>query len=166
MLAVGVVGVGAALAGHGCRRAELSGPPSLKLGRDECAECGMIIAEDRFSSAVLAEVDGSLEHLLFDDVGCMIDYEHAHEGEVRVVERFVHDYDSRMWVSCDDAVFLFADRDLLRTPMSSGIGAFVGTEGVERVKEAVGGVVLEYAGLVSARLAWKEERYGKREREE
>ena len=165
LLVVGVAGVGGGLFGYGCRRAELSGPPTLKPGRDECAECGMIIAEDRFSSALLAEVKGSLEHLLFDDVGCMIDYEHEHAGEVRVVEGFVHDYDSRMWVSCGDAVFLFADRDVLRTPMSSGIGAFAGPGGAERMKGEVGGALLDYPQLIAARLAWKEEKYGRRERE-
>ena len=35
----------------GCGGDDLSGPPTLRLGSDECAECGMIIGEERCSSS-------------------------------------------------------------------------------------------------------------------
>ena len=47
-----ILGAGLAAASllAGCDRAPLSGPPELRLGRDECVECGMIINDDRCSS--------------------------------------------------------------------------------------------------------------------
>jgi hypothetical protein len=38
-----------------CRTGELTGPPDLRLGRDECAGCGMIISDGRCASAMLIQ---------------------------------------------------------------------------------------------------------------
>lgn len=146
-----------------CGRADLSGPPNLRLGRDECIACGMLINEDRCSSALLLERDGHREHALFDDLGCMLDYEHDHAADIRVITRFAHDHDSRAWAPADAASFLMADPDKLPTPMGSGIVAFATREAAERARERAGGSILSFDQLVPARRAWMESRYGKPE---
>src|SRR5690606_39706872 len=80
-----------------CQRAELTGPPELRLGRDQCVECGMIINEDRFSLAALIDnTYGQREHILFDDVDCMLDYQHEHT-DIPLIERFAPDAGTRSW---------------------------------------------------------------------
>lgn len=148
---------------YGCRGEVLTGPPTLRMGRDECAECGMIISEDRCSSALLIERGnpGDREHAMFDDIGCMLDYEHHLAQETRVVQGFVHDHESRAWVPASGAFFLYANRDRLRTPMGSGIAAFSQRAGADEARRQFDGEIMDYQKLGPARRAWMEARYGK-----
>ncbi len=145
----------------GCGREPLSGPPELRLGRDECAECGMIINEDRCSSALLIERDGRREHIAFDDIGCMLDYEFENRATLVIVQGFVHDHSTQAWVQTDAASSLFAERERIPTPMGSGIVAFAGRQGAEAAQADIGGRIMDYAELAPARRAWMEALYGK-----
>ena len=145
----------------GCDRAELNGPPDLRVGRDECGECGMIINEDRCSCAFLIEREGVREHVMFDDIGCMLDFEHQSNEGVRIIDGFVRDHASRAWVPVDTAAFLMADREILKTPMGSGIVAFGTRADAQSLRETVGGEILDYQQLRPARRAWMEARFGK-----
>jgi nitrous oxide reductase accessory protein NosL len=135
----------------GCEHKLLSGPPTLRLGRDECGHCGMLINEDRCSSALLIEQERALEHVLFDDIGCMLDYEHEHAGEVRVVEAFVHDHTSRVWSTSSASLFLLTTTDRLATPMGSGMVAFADRAGAEQARQKFGGEIVESTQLADAR---------------
>lgn len=146
----------------GCDRAQLSGPPELRLGRTECAACGMLINEDRCSSAFLITERGRRDHLCFDDIGCMIDYEQEPDDGVLIIEGFVHDYDTRAWFPTSAAVFLLSDADALPTPMASGIVAFGARPPAEEALEEFGGQLMDYTELREARRAWMEARYGKK----
>lgn len=130
-----------------CGGAPLSGPPTLHLGRDECAGCGMIISEERSAAALLMEEGGERRHLVFDDIGCMLDYEREHAAGARVIERYVHDYGSREWGPGGSAVFLIAEDGKLATPMGSGIVAFLSGEAAERQRTSSGGRVTDLAGV-------------------
>ncbi len=141
----------------GCRKDEVSGPPTLHLGRDECAHCGMIVSEERFSSALLVSDGDSWNHLVFDDIGCMLDY-HAEHAKLKVVEGFVHDYDSRQWLSAEHASYVLASSGAVATPMGSGIVAFKEPEFATTQARAWNASLMEYSGLPSARQAWKEAR--------
>lgn len=145
----------------GCERAELSGPPELKLGRHECAECGMIIQEDRFSCAVLVGRAGRREHLLFDDVSCMLDLEREAAESLGVIRRFVRDHGTREWTDAAAATFLLTDRERLLTPMGSGIASLAARSDAERMQSQFGGELLDYESLAAARKKWMEERYGR-----
>jgi copper chaperone NosL len=134
-----------------CGGAPLSGPPTLHLGRDECAGCGMIISEDRCSCAVLAQEHGERRHLAFDDIGCMLEFEREHRPDTRVLERYVHDRDSHQWIAADAAAFLVAPPGALATPMGSGIVAFGSREAAERRQAAVGGRVMPWPELARDR---------------
>lgn len=143
-----------------CDRAPLAGPPTLRLGRDECGECGMIINEERCSSALLVERDGRREHVLYDDIGCMLDAEREGLHGRAVVERYVHDHASKQWVAVEDAWFLQADVRRLQTPMGSGLVAFKTRAAAEAGGEAHGGHLVERAELAAVRSAWLRERRG------
>lgn len=144
-----------------CQRTVLSGPPELRLGRSECGECGMLISEDRCSSALLVDARGRREHVLYDDIGCMLDAERRGLDGAVVAERYVHDHGTRAWVEAGVAHFVAADRDSLQTPMGSGLVAFATAGDAEAVSKAHKGRVLDYAGLAAYRKAWMEERFGK-----
>jgi nitrous oxide reductase accessory protein NosL len=150
----------ASLALAACVRNELSGPPELRPGRDECHECGMIINEDRFAAALLVEDRGRREHLLFDDIGCMLDSERAGLAPRTVLLRFVHDHDSRAWVDAQRASFVFADADAVHTPMGSGILAFAGADAAKETQGRLGGEVMNLEQLARAREEWMVSRYG------
>ncbi len=145
----------------GCERRELSGPPGLRMGRDACAECGMLISEDRCACALLTGRAGTREYAVFDDIGCMLDFERSKEPGLNVIEGFVHDHVTRQWVSRSEAVFLFGNQEKIPTPMGSGIVAFTERVDAEKAQREFGGSAIDFAGVVEARRAWMEERYGK-----
>lgn len=143
----------------GCSGPPLSGPPSLRLGRDECAECGMLINEDRSPGAFLLDDAGRRRHVLFDDAGCLLDFERKNT-EAMVIAAYVRDYETRDWLDANAAHFVLADPDRLPTPMGSGIAAFGDATRAQAAHEKFGGDIMDYATLIPARKAWMATRYG------
>ncbi|MBN8598973.1 MAG: nitrous oxide reductase accessory protein NosL [Planctomycetes bacterium] len=147
----------------GCGGSDLSGPPQVRLGRDQCAACGMIISESRCGSALVVEDKGRRMYALFDDLGCMLDYE-AERPEFEVNQRYARDYATSGWMQASGCVYLCGVGERVSTPMGSGMVAF-GTRGTATAeKERSGGEVVDYAGLVAARKVWAERRRSERVR--
>lgn len=147
----------AILFAHGCDQAPLSGPPELRLGRDECAECGMLISEDRCCAALLVETppaSGHRTHLLYDDLGCLLDAEIHRVGEFTVLERHVRDHPARMWLRAESAVFLKAPPDNVHTPMASGMVAFANPAQADSEAIRSSGTRTDFAGLLATRREW------------
>lgn len=144
----------------GCVRAPLSGPPQMRLGRHECAECGMLIDEDRCSSALLVDRPGERLYLFFDDLGCMLDHQEGEAADFSVVDQFVHDYGTREWIQAPHAVYLLAENAQVRTPMGSRMVAFAKPADAERLRDKAGGELLDLSALVVARRGWRESVYG------
>jgi copper chaperone NosL len=151
------------LVAGGCSRDDYSGPPQMRLGRDECIECGMIISEDRSSAAMLIEKGGRREYMMFDDIGCLLDYERDHSDEYRHVQSFVRDYSSGEWLEAGKAHYLFADRKKLLTPMGTGMAAFGSEEGVRRAQAEYGGEIMSLPDLGRARREWLRALYGEQD---
>jgi copper chaperone NosL len=130
-----------------CRRADDAGPPELRVGRDECHECGMLVAEDRCPGAAIVWKHDERVPVVFDDIGCLVDYrimlsEGKGEAGERVEACWVRDYNARVWLDANQAVFLAADREKLRTPMGTGIVAFATREEAEVLRAAAGGRIV------------------------
>lgn len=147
--------------GSGCGRSELTGPPEMRLGREECAECGMLVQEDRCSAAMLVDRDRERLFVFFDDLGCLIDYEYGHHEDVRVMERWVRDYESRAWRRGEDAVFVRAARDDLRTPMGTGTVALAEASAAARLGKRWEAGPMDYRGAYRDRREWMWANYGK-----
>lgn len=141
-----------------CDRDEHTGPPTLRLGRDECAECGMAIHEERNAAAMLIDRDGRRDYLVFDDIGCLLDIERTKGSELKVLKRFVHDHVGNAWMRAETAVFLGTDGSTLHTPMASGLAAYADRAGAEAGQRQFGGEVFEFSSLTSWRKARIEER--------
>lgn len=144
---VSAVAASSMLFASGCGRDEVTGPPELKLGRNLCAECGMMINEDRCSGAAVIAVDGVREHVTFDDIGCMLEYSNDLESNIQVIERYVHDHTTRAWVGWSEAWFVRGESDKIPTPMGSGIVAFANRDSAEQAREVWGGEVVSSAEL-------------------
>jgi copper chaperone NosL len=105
----------------GCQETAVDGPPELKLGRDECVHCGMIINDARYAAAALIEVDGRVEAVVFDDIGDLVEYA-ADNPAVVIRKRYVSDYATKLWLVAEEAVIVHVSE--LHTPMGSGLIAF------------------------------------------
>lgn len=105
------------LAGCGDDAASADDPPEIKLGRDTCDRCGMIIAEERFASGIV-DADGNA--LLFDDTGEMVaTIQEEGLGERRA---WVHGSPSLEWIDAPKAWYVVTME--LPTPMGSGVFPF------------------------------------------
>jgi nitrous oxide reductase accessory protein NosL len=154
--ALSCVAVGVAALIPACGPAELSGPPSVRLGRDECAGCGMLISEDHCSCAMLVAEDGGKTYLIFDDLGCLLDYRADHPQAV-VAEVFAHDYSTGQWVQAATASYLSATSpSSLNTPMGSGIVAFASRAQAEAQQKTTGGDLVSFDRLADLRRDRKE----------
>ncbi|MBL9140699.1 MAG: nitrous oxide reductase accessory protein NosL [Phycisphaerae bacterium] len=149
--AFALLGLALAAALGGCEPAIEDGPPKLRLGRDECTECGMSIVEGKSSAATVATIDGQRAELLWDDIGCMLDWERDNPA-VPVLARYVHDHGTEAWTDALTAHFVLSPKII--TPMASGLVAFEFSDSAQAAHAANGGVVLSWGDLAQARTAW------------
>jgi copper chaperone NosL len=149
-----------AAAAWGCGGEPIAGPPQIRLGRDECAECGMIINEDRYSASMVVDDRGDRKPLLFDDIGDMLDHERFNPG-LRVLDRYVHDQPTRAWIEAATAHYIRSEQ--LHTPMGSGLAAFRNITDAQNLAASESTPVMTYKDLVEFRRKWMEDRYGKPE---
>lgn len=148
------------LVAAGCQQRGPEGPPELRPGKQMCAECGMQIDEDRCAAASIAEpTAGHPEYLIYDDIGCMLFHERAHRDE-KVHARFVRDYEARTWLKAEDAKYLRATADKIRTPMGSGIVAFGTSESATQAQSKYEGTILDFGAVVQAYDREMIEKYG------
>lgn len=142
-----------------CAREPLSGPPTLRPGRDECAECGMLINEDRFAAGALVDAQGRAEHRVFDDIGCLFDWER--DGTHVVLDRFVRDAEGSGWLTAAHARLLVTDPASLRTPMGTGIAAYADEARAQHAQRTHGGRALSFPEAAEARGASMRARVGR-----
>ncbi|MGN6370278.1 MAG: nitrous oxide reductase accessory protein NosL [Phycisphaerae bacterium] len=102
-----------------CSQQNLVGPPTVRYGQDACADCGMILSDDRFAAAIINPAPDA-PPLLFDDAGCLLAYQRKHPESTPWTHYF-HDADTHAWITQDHAFFVKTTRE---TPMGSGIFAF------------------------------------------
>lgn len=129
----------------GCSRTDIDAPPTVHYGESMCAECGMIVSDERFASAIIIRDDrGRLDTIVFDDVGDQVIYEKA-RPELDIVRRWVHDYATSAWIPAESAYFVKAAT--IRTPMASGIVAFADRAAAEAMAGEHGVDILAYSDL-------------------
>jgi copper chaperone NosL len=91
--------------------------PEMKVGRDACARCGMIVSDDRFASGY---VDDDGRAVIYDDIGEFLEAV-ASKPELKA-RAFVRDAVDARWLPASSAVFKRIEG--LPTPMGSGYAAF------------------------------------------
>lgn len=138
----------AALTLTGCGRADETGPPTIHYGDSLCAECGMILSDERFAAATVIKGErGRALPLLFDDLNCQSIHEQRHP-EPRILARWVHDHSTRRWIDARGASFVHAPT--LRTPMASHVAAFASPDAARDAAKEWKGRVLAFEELWAA----------------
>jgi copper chaperone NosL len=109
-------------------------PKAIVYGRDECAECRMILA-DRHYGAELITPKGKI--LMFDDVNCLLTAR-ARPGPAAESRVVLVDFNRpNVFLPAAEAWFLQHDR--LRTPMASGLAVFATEAELETARQQLGG---------------------------
>lgn len=128
----------AALALAACSGSGEPRPPDIAYGRDMCDQCGMIIDDERFASALVLQ-DGKT--LIFDDAGEMFAYYGKHQNTA-ISAWFVHDYASKAWISGEKAYYVVSAQ--VRSPMGTGVAAFAESAAAEAFRAEVNGKLLTF----------------------
>ncbi len=115
-----------------CSEQSPDAPPEITYGVSACADCGMIISDERYASAtIVADERGRPTPLLFDDIGDQILHE-ANNADLQVLARWVHDHATLQWLRAETAFYVRSPA--LHTPMASGIAAFASRPAAEAAK--------------------------------
>ena len=142
-----IIGLGSLIAISiltGCGSETNDGPPSVRYGDSLCVECGMIISDERFTTATIIEGDRGNEPLLFDDFNCQMIFESKHT-ELTIVHRWSHDHGSSEWIHMADAWFVKSDQ--LHTPMASNIASFLTQADATAFSTSLEGDVVNFQSL-------------------
>ncbi len=119
-----------------------TGVPQIKLGKQQCARCGMVIADGRFASAWR---DPNGKARVFDDPGCMLmDHIELQPGEGAAY--WVADYRDEALIDATTAAFVVSDA--IRSPMAYGIAAFATRAAAEGALTELGGIVADWRGVL------------------
>jgi len=141
---VGLGSIVSVVALAGCGSETNDGPPSVRYGDSICAECGMIISDERFTTATIIEGDRGDEPLLFDDFNCQMIFESKHT-ELTIVDRWSHDHGSSEWIHMADAWFVKSDQ--IHTPMASNIASFLKQSDANAFSTSLEGEVVDFQSL-------------------
>ncbi|MBP2239669.1 copper chaperone NosL [Cytobacillus eiseniae] len=128
-----------------CSNSKAAAPVEIKANEDSCDACKMGI-EDLQSAGQIIMDDG--KPLLFDDIGCMIDYIQTHNPAYEAA--FVHDYQSKEWIDFDKSTFV--QDSGIESPMSYGIAAFEVEENANEFHQNHGGMKYTHDELIKIDL--------------
>lgn len=135
------------VAAVGCTSRDVTQPPVVHYGEDLCEHCNMIVSDERFAAALVLEAQrGRYRDLLFDDVGCLVDYLADHPDEP-VAATWVRDYGEDGWLPAEQASYLWSEQ--LHTPMLSGLAAMSSPQQVAAAAADYPGKLLDFGSLAS-----------------
>ncbi len=119
-----------------------TGIPEIKLGKQQCARCGMVIADGRFASAWR---DANAKVRVFDDPGCML-LDQLELAPAEGSEYWVADYSDEALIDATTAEYVVSAE--IRSPMAYGIAAFASRAAADGAVGNLGGTVADWAGVL------------------
>ncbi len=75
-----------------------------------------------------------------------------------MIQRFVHDYETRKWLEASGATFVYAEA--VHTPMGSGLAAFIDVAAARKRAEEWKGQVMNLDQAKAFRTEYMRSRYG------
>ncbi len=126
----------------GCGGQDLTKPPKMFYGRDGCAQCRMIIADERFACAAAT---ADRRFLKFDDIGCFA--AHEKKSAEHVLRSWVRNAGADEWIGKEEARFVHSPN--LVTPMGYGFAATATVDKAARFAEENAGRVITWEELLS-----------------
>ncbi len=112
-----------------------TGIPEIKLGKQECARCGMVIADGRFASAWR---DPAGTARVFDDPGCML-LDQIQRSPGDGTQYWASDYRDETLIDATLAAYVVSEA--IRSPMAYGIAAFATRAAADAALGDLGGAV-------------------------
>ena len=135
-----------ALLVSGCDRQQPLAPPEVQYGQSECADCGMIVSDQRYAAGLILETaQGDFVPRVFDDIGCMIKYE-QHQKDGKVLAHYVKDYQTSQWLTVEKAVLVH--RQQIQSPMAYGLAAAGNREDAQKLAGGDAQAITDYATLL------------------
>ncbi|MDR0408602.1 MAG: nitrous oxide reductase accessory protein NosL [Campylobacteraceae bacterium] len=102
----------------GCENKTDMSPKDIKIDRDICAHCKMVISSANYAAQIVTK-DG--KHYFFDDIGCALTWLNLQnitiEGEAYI---YVADFESTEWIDAKKAYYI----DGANSPMHYGFAAY------------------------------------------
>lgn len=129
-----------------CDQGPKNAPPTIRLGYDVCAQCNMIISDQRWATATIVGGPRGPEPVLFDDFNCQVNFEIG-PPEQDILDRWSHDHATGEWIRTKDAHFLITPG--MWTPMASSVAAFTLESDARATRETHGGDIVPFD------IAWK-----------
>lgn len=120
-------------------------PVEIKANEEDCDTCHMGI-EDLHSAAQIILENG--KPMLFDDIGCMVVYMQEHQPKYEAA--FVHDFDSKEWISFDNSTFVQSEN--IHSPMNYGIAAYATEKHASDMQKVQGGEIYTVKELLEKEL--------------
>jgi copper chaperone NosL len=118
-------------------------PEAVHWGVEECAQCQMVISDDRYAAQV---VDQRGKTYKFDAIECMT----AFLNSDRLAAADIHSVwvaDGRdAWVRAEDAHFVHSES--IRSPMGGGLTAHATADAARQLHAEVGGEILVWAAVL------------------
>jgi copper chaperone NosL len=118
-------------------------PEAVHWGVEECAQCQMVISDDRYAAQV---VDQRGKTYKFDAIECMT----AFLNGDRLAAGDIHSVwvaDGRdAWVRAEDAHFVHSEN--IRSPMGGGLTAHGTADAARQLHTEVGGEILPWAAVL------------------
>lgn len=118
-----------------------TGVPEIRLGRQECDRCTMVIADSRFASA-WRDADGKARR--FDDPGCLL-LDRLELAPAAGTEYWVSDYRDETLIEATQATYIVSDA--VRSPMAYGIAAFASRAAADGALADLGGTIADWNGV-------------------
>ncbi|MCL4239853.1 MAG: nitrous oxide reductase accessory protein NosL [Dehalococcoidia bacterium] len=119
-----------------------TGIPEVKLGKQQCARCGMVIADGRFAAA-WRDADGKAR--VFDDPGCML-LDQLELAPAEGTQFWVADYRDETFIDATLAAYVVSGA--IRSPMAYGIAAFATRAAADGALGELGGTVADWRGVL------------------
>ncbi|QWI76158.1 nitrous oxide reductase accessory protein NosL [Bacillus mycoides] len=138
----------------GCGKKEIE-VVAVDEKNDKCDICQIGVMDNQFTTEIILESGKALK---FDDIGCMYKWMEINSGE-KTQEKFVRDYDSKDWVSLEDATYVY-DKTIT-TPMAYNVISFKNKKDAESFVSNYKGKVLSYKELSEHKWEMNKEMMGK-----
>ena len=120
----------------------------------KCDICQIGVTDNQFATEIILENGKALK---FDDIGCMYKWMEINSDE-KTKEKFVRDYDSKDWISLEDATYVY-DKTIT-TPMAYNVISFKNKKDAESFVSNYKGKVLSYKELAEHKWEMNKEMMG------
>jgi len=121
-----------------------AGPEALKIGKDNCSFCKMIVSDNHFGGEVITRKGKVYK---FDDAHCLLSFIHSKAVEKKEIDKvYFTDFTGKhTLIKADDAFLL--QSDFLKGPMNGNIVAFSNEDSMKKIAQQYKGVIVTWKQL-------------------